>query len=221
MPLKGRLFCADCGSLLYRYKSVTGGGKYCDWIYLCRTSETLNTCPHKYLHNESLNNAVYDAIRLEIEKCADINGIIGKLNRESSHKRRLTRFDSEILEAEREIKRIAMLRQAVYDDYAGKVITVSEYQFANDKYNADAEKQKQRLDTAKQEKEQYLQSATPTNKWLAAFTRFMESKELDAGMVQALIERVDVKSPNSVDVTFKFRDEYAAICGFSKYGGVA
>jgi DNA invertase Pin-like site-specific DNA recombinase len=209
--LKGLVFCADCGRPLFRYKSVTGHGKYCDWIYQCRTSETLQACPKKYVHELDLNGAVYEAICLEIQKSVDVSGVIDKLNRESSHKSRLARFDSEIEETEREIKRIVSLRQAIYEDYAAKLLTLSEYKFATEKYNADSEKQQCRLETAKREQAEYAGRSTPINKWLAAFTRFMDAKELTAVMAQTLIERVEVSGRDRLRITFKFRDEFAEI----------
>jgi hypothetical protein len=39
----------------------------------------------------------------------------------------------------------------------------------------------------------------------------MDAQELTAEMAQAMIERVDVHDRDKVTVTFKFRDEYAAI----------
>jgi len=165
-----------------------------------------------------LYGAVYDAIRAEVQKAADIKSIIAKLNRESGHKSRLARFDADIEESERELKRIAGLRQAVYEDYASKLLTASEYQFAVEKYNADTERLQARLDAARQAKSEFTQSSTPVNKWLAAFTRFMDAQELTAEMAQALVERVEVSNRDRVTITFKFRDEFAAI---SEYAEVA
>jgi hypothetical protein len=213
--LKNLVFCADCGSPLFRYKSVHRSGNHCDWIYLCRISETLKTCPKKYIHEPDLYGAVYEAIRAEIEKCCDIGGIIDRLNRENGHKSRLARFEIEIEEAEREIKRIATLRQAVYEDYAAKLLTVSEYKFATEKYNADNEKQRARLEAAKRDKAEFTENSTPANKWLAAFSRFTDEKELTTEMARALIERIEVSNRNRVTITFKFRDEFAAIMGYA------
>jgi hypothetical protein len=70
---------------------------------------------------------------------------------------------------------------------------------------------KARLDAAKRDKAAYTQSSTPTNKWLAAFSRFSDAKELTAEMAQALVERVEVSDYNKIHIIFKFRDEYAAI----------
>ncbi|GHU87726.1 resolvase [Clostridia bacterium] len=216
--LKGLIFCADCGKSLLRYKQVTCGGAKCDWIYLCRSYEMIKECNKKRIYQADLERAVYDAIRLEIEKCADIGGIIDKLNRESGHKSRLARFDADIEECERELKRIIGLRQGVYEDYAAKILTVSEYRFATEKYNADTTKLQARLDAARADRAAYTQNSTPTNKWLAAFSRFRDAHELTAEMAQALVERVEVSDYNKVHIIFKFRDEYAAI---SEYAEVA
>ena len=110
------------------------------------------------------------------------------------------------------------MRQAVYEDYAGKLLTLSEYKFATDKYNTDTEKLKARLELARREKAEYTQVSTPINKWLAAFNRFMDERELTAGMAHALIERVEVSERNRVCVTFKFRDEYALIAEYAEVG---
>ncbi|MCL2053349.1 MAG: hypothetical protein FWG90_02755 [Oscillospiraceae bacterium] len=171
----------------------------------------IKECSKKSIHQTDLEQAVYDAIRLEIEKCADISGIIEKLNRESGHKSRLARFDAEIEECEKELRRIASLKQAVYEDYAARLLTASEYQFATEKYNADTIKFQTRLESAKENKEAYTQSSTPTNKWLGAFSRFVDAKVLTVEMVQALVERVEVSDYNRIHIIFKFRDEYAAI----------
>jgi hypothetical protein len=209
--LGGLVFCADCGKSLLRYKQVTCGGRKCDWIYLCRSYEMIKECTKKSIHQEDLERAVYDAIRLEIEKCADVGGIIDKLNRENGHKSRLARFDADIEDCEKDLRRIASLRQAIYEDYAAKLLTLSEYQFATEKYNADAGKLQGQLDAAKRDKAEYAQSSTPINKWLAAFSRFADARELTAEMAQALVERVEVSGYNKVCIIFKFRDEYAAI----------
>jgi len=217
--LKGLVYCGDCCAPLFLNKKVKDDYVY--WTYQCRTNTMIMACPRKYVHEAAVIEAVYDAIRAEIHKCADIMGIIEKLNNESSHKKRLARYDVEIEVAEREVKRIASLRQALYEDYAAKVLTVSEYQFATTKYDSDTEKHKQRIDAAKREKAEYTQISTPTNKWLAAVSRFMDNKELTAEMVQALVERIEISNYNKVKVRFRFRDEYAAICEYSDYSEVA
>jgi DNA invertase Pin-like site-specific DNA recombinase len=216
MILKDLVFCADCGRPLFRYKSVKKKYDRVYWIYQCRSHNNLMNCPTKYIHEKDLYSAVYEAIRVEIQKCSEVKRIIEKLSRESDHKSRLAKFDAEIEETERELRRVASLRQAIYDDYAAKEITVSEYQFATEKYSADTEMLRGRLELARREKEEYTQSSTPANKWIVALRRFMEDKELTSEMARAMIERVVVSDRDKVTVRFKFRDEYAAVSQYAE-----
>jgi len=211
------VFCADCGKPLFRYKQVKSKYNRVYWTYQCRSHNTLLNCPHKYIHEKDLYSAVYESIRVEIERCCAIMQIVDKLNRESSHKVKLTRFDTEIEEAQRELRRIDSLRQAIYENYASKIITLSEYQYATEKYTSDTEKQRERLRIAEREKTAYAQKATPENKWLAAFTKFADEKELTADLAKAMIERIEVSNRDVVEVGFKFRDEYAAVEEYTGY----
>jgi DNA invertase Pin-like site-specific DNA recombinase len=208
--LKGLVLCADCKRPIHRARRVVKG-KYVYYVYVCQTHERYKSCPRKYINESDLIAAVYAIVRLETDTFASIKQTLEKLNRENGHKSRITRFDAEIEETAKEIRRIASLKQGVFEDYAGKLLTLSEYQFASVKYDADTEKQKQRLEAAKAEKSEYIDASTPANKWILAVSRFMDEKELTAEMVKTLIERVEIGDSNKAEVVFKFRDEYKAV----------
>lgn len=209
--LKNLVFCADCGKPLFRQKRITKGGKGAVWVYKCRTYKELSKCSPISIRESELNNIVLDAVRSEIQRCTDISEFVTKLNNEPNHKLRLSYYDAEIAEAEKELHHLSSLRQAVYEDYISKLLTVSEYQFAMDKYNADTETQHERLNTTKSEKDDYIQRATPENKWIAAFARFNGHEELTVDMVQELIERIEIFDGDKVSIIFQHQDEYAAV----------
>ena len=216
LVLKDLVFCADCGKPLFRHKSVRRQYNRVYLTYECPSHNNLKNCPIKYIHEKDLYSAVYMAIRVELQKCCEVTQIIEKLNRESGHRSRLAKFDAEIEETERELRRIASLRQAIYDDYASKLLTASEYQYATEKYSADTERLRGRLEAAKREKDEYAQGSTPVNKWLVAFSKFMDEQELTTPMAQALVERIEVSDHDKVTVKFKFRDEYLAVSEYAE-----
>jgi len=205
------VFCVDCKKALMRQKMVYKSEKTAVWFYDCRTYHVQKLCTKKFIREADLNMAVYDAVRFQLDLCADISRVISKLNEETSHKSRLAGFDLEIEEAEKELKRIQSLRKAVFEDYAAKLLTLSEYQFASEKYNSDADAQSKRLESAKQAKKQFRQTTTSDNKWLAHYGRFVKSKELTPDMAQSLIERVEVGNDSNIHVVFKFADEFMAL----------
>jgi len=219
--LKGFVFCAECGRALKRRSMVNKKFRKVSWRFECRMYRTHKTCTQKSISEPDLYTIVYEAIKVQLSICVDIASVISKLNRESSYKSRLALFDIEIEETEKELRRIATLRQSVYEDYVTQLVTASEYQFANDKYNADIALQTETLEIIKNAKAECSQNTAPKNKWLATYNRFTESKELTTEMAQALIERIEVHENRNVQIAFKFRDGFEALTtAISEYQNV-
>jgi DNA invertase Pin-like site-specific DNA recombinase len=209
--LQGLVFCAECGKALKRLNSVNKKKGQIWWFYECRFYKTLKSCAKKSINEAALYFAVYEAVKGQLQTCVDMSDVIEKLNRESSYKEKLARYDIKIQDLTGELQRIALLRNAIFENYSEKLLTASEYKFANNKYIADEINLQKQLEAAKQEKKQYTHNTTPKNKWLAAFKRFTDDKELTSAMAQALIERINVHEGHRVVVTFKFRDEFEAL----------
>jgi DNA invertase Pin-like site-specific DNA recombinase len=209
--LYGVAFCADCGKALARRKAKGSTKRQPFWYYACKRHIDLHACSPKKINETDLYDAIYYAIRVQIQRFVDVTGILERLNRDNSYQSRLMRMDNEIGETEMELRRLATLRQAVYEDYASKLLTASEYQYAIEKYDAETEVKQHSLEACKKERAEYTKNTTQADKWLLAFSRFMDDKSLSLEMVQAFVERVEVSEMNKVSITFKFQDEYEEI----------
>jgi len=209
--LNGVAYCADCGIGLTRKKQTSSGSNKVAWVFRCKRHFDVQACTKKSIHETNLYESVYYAIRTQIQQYVDVAEILEKLNRDNGYKSRLMRYEEEIEEIEKELRRLSSLRQAIYEDYAAKLLTASEYQYAIDKYNTDMDKQHTKLDAMKAERAEYSKQTKQTNKWLATFEQFMDNKALNREMVQALVERVEVSNLDKVSVSFKFRDELESL----------
>ena len=167
----------------------------------------LQACSKKFIHEVDLYEVVYYAIRTQVGYCVDVAGILQRLNRGNGCKTQLMQYDDEIDAIEKKLQQLSSLRQAIYEDYATKLLTASEYQYAIDKHNAEMEKQHYKLDIAKAKRAELSEHTEHTNKWLAKFELFMNNRDLNRDMVQALVKRVEVSGLDKVSVTLKFRDE--------------
>ena len=209
--LQGLVFCAECGKALKRLNSVNNKKDKISWHYECRLYKSLKHCAKKSIGEADLYDAVYGAIKLQLQACGDISSVIDKLNHEHSYKAGLSRYDAEIEDAEKEIRRIESLRKAIFEDYATKLITASEYKFANEKYTADADKLQEHLKQAKLARSQHSQDTSVNNKWLATFKKFIDDKELTTEMTKTLIERIDVHEGHNIEIAFRYQDEFVAL----------
>jgi hypothetical protein len=214
LVLKNLVFCADCGKPLYRYKNVKKDKIHLS--YRCNNHDVLMNCPIKSIEENELYSAVFEVIKTQILLCFDIKKIISELNKNAKHKSKFADFDVETTNIQLEIKRIQNLKQAVFEDFSDKLLTSDEYKFAIQKYNLETEKLQKNLKKSKSEKKKYTQSSTSQNKFLTAFMRFSNSKEISREMATELIERIEISDKNKVHITFKFRDEFEEIQRFTE-----
>jgi hypothetical protein len=215
LVLKNLVFCADCGKPLYRYRNVKKDKIHL--TYRCSNHDILMNCPMKSIKENELYSAVFEVIKAQISLCCDIKNIISELNKSANHKSKLDDFESEIENIQLEIKRIQNLKQAVFEDFSDKLLTSDEYKFAIQKYNLETEKLQNNLKKSKSEKKKYTQSSTAQNKFLTAFMRFSNDKEISREMATELIERIEISDRNKVTITFKFSNEFEEIKRYAEW----
>ena len=197
-------FCADCGKALARKKLEKKKDGTSRWGFVCKKYTELKACTKKFIHETELYEAVYHAIRCQVGKYADPATVLDKLGRGNDYITGLMRYDAKIQVLEQAMRRLSSRREGLYEDYAAKLLTASEYQFATNKYSTDIKKQISLLETAQKEREKYLQNAPHDNIKTA---NFMAHRTLTSAMVHAFVARVEVSGLNRVSIILKFQDE--------------
>lgn len=64
------------------------------------------------------------------------------------------------------------------------------------------------------DKQRYDQTYSYENQWLSSFRAFRDEKELTKEMVAALIETVELYADRSIQINFKFKDEYEELLDY-------
>jgi hypothetical protein len=220
---KRLISCGDCGVNLTRYKSVNRNDKVF-FTYICPNYERNHTraCPQKKSVSEPLLiDSVWNAICAEIDLSVDTERLALKAQNGGKMKSRAKTLKEQIAEVKRKIERTTNLTAALYDDYAEGILTESEYLFAKAKYLEEKRLWEQRLDELIAEEVKHTDTFVYDNKWIAALSRFRESKELSRDMLLAVVERVIVSGHNDINVVFKHRDEYEALMLHISESGVS
>ena len=215
--------CGDCGVNLTRYKSVNRKDKVY-YNYICPNYERNQerACSHRKSVKESeLIESVWNAIRTEIDLSVDTERLAIRVQNGGKMKSRAKTVKEQIAGAKRKIERATSLSTALYDDYADGILTESEYIFAKAKYREEKRLWEERLDELIAEQARHTNNYVYDNKWIAALSRFRDSKELTRDMLLAVVERVIVYGNNKIEVVRKHRDEYEAILTHISESGVS
>jgi hypothetical protein len=88
-----------------------------------------------------------------------------------------------------------------------------------DGYTADAERLQSELEGLEQEYARLSSVFSKDNERIAAFVRFKKQKALTRELITELVEKIIVHGDDSVEIVWRYADEYNAVCELAKAGG--
>ena len=206
--------CGDCKCKLVRRRRIKNDELY--YYFSCTTYETNSgyKCTRKHIVETDMIKAVYAAIRSQIDMVASVDDILRKVNSDASYENRKDNLANEIRKFKAQIERLTSLRSSLYDDYIEQLLTEQEYLYAKIKYEKDEVALKDRLNELLLQQKKYDQTYSYENQWLSSFRAFRDEKELTKEMVAALIETVELYADRSIQINFKFKDEYEELLDY-------
>lgn len=206
--------CGDCKCKLVRRRRIKNDELY--YYFSCTTYETNSgyKCTRKHIVETDMIKAVYAAIRSQIDMVASVDDILRKVNSDASYENRKDNLANEIRKVKAQNERLTSLRSSLYDDYIEQLLTEQEYLYAKIKYEKDEVALKDRLNELLLQQKKYDQTYSYENQWLSSFRAFRDEKELTKEMVAALIETVELYADRSIQINFKFKDEYEELLDY-------
>ena len=211
--LKGLIYCADCKRTLVRYKNVSHNKKLW-YTFICQThSNDITSCPKKNIREDALIPMLMQAIQTQIELAADMDELVRRVNSFPKHRKRTADLQGRLDSAKKALKRYNNLYDSLYQNYVDKLMTEQEYITLKSRYRAEAE-EAERLIEALTRQQVEESEHTPENRFLTAFGSFKGEDTLTKEMAQALIERVYVDGNSHIEIIFRYRDEYRALCTY-------
>ena len=211
--LKGLIYCADCKRPLVRYKNVSHNKKLW-YTFICQThSNDITSCPKKNIREDALIPMLMQAIQTQIELAADMDELVRRVNSSPKHRKRTADLQGRLDSAKKTLKRYNNLYDSLYQNYVDKLMTEQEYITLKSRYRAEAE-EAERLIEALTRQQAEESEHTPENRFLTAFGSFKGEDTLTKEMAQALIERVYVDGSSNIEIVFRYRDEYRALCTY-------
>ena len=215
-PRRARpVFCGDCKRSMKRRKSLESNGTEI-YFFTCATYEDISKkdCNKKRMDELELLSILYTTIRKQIDLAFDMDRVISKLNAKESFSQHQKGLNAEITDTEKKLSRLSMLRSSLYVDYQDKILDESEYLITKTKYEKDVGILRSRLDELSIQKHRLDRMLTPKNPWLAALKKFKKNKTITGEMITELIERVEIFSNHTVNICFRYRDEFEGLLRF-------
>jgi len=207
---KGLLLCPNCNKVMqHRVDSKWGHLRY----YICNMRRANPNCDTEMIRESVLVDVLFGVIKKEIATAADVCKLLVKASKSKSHLERLSGLQKAIRNTETRIKRISALKTNLFDTFGDELITEQEFKDMKDEYTTEADNLQSELTEYQQEYEQLSSAYSKDNKRITSFLKFKSQKVLTREMLTELIERIIIHGTDSIEIIWRYEDEYRAICG--------
>ncbi len=204
MPvLSGMLYCADCGAKLYQVRAR--GWTHEQEHFVCATyRKRKGQCSSHQIHNVQVEQILLTEINRMLAFVRDRESEFVELltkNNEKALSKQLRDSTRELEQSMQRISKLDTIIQRLYEDnIEGKI---SDERFA--KMTATYEQEQKSLEARVLELREVISKAKVQrmniDSFLTQVRKYTEVKELDAEIIRALVERIDVFKPEKVPGT--------------------
>jgi DNA invertase Pin-like site-specific DNA recombinase len=216
---KGLLFCGECGYSFNRstYAKKDGTRKI---FYTCLTCQKRGASQkNRWMAYDDLYRVVFESIMAQVRVCADHHAIAERLRQSDPALRQTEARRKEAGDLCKRISAIENRKERLLCDLYDGILSRSDYEMISRQRSDELTALSARLAAVTAEQEPYQPSFWDRNLCVSAFERFQDPKELTREMLETLVERIEVGKDLSVRITFRYRDEFAALAQFLKQNG--
>lgn len=200
--LKGKVFCAECGSTMYTRKQKCSFGA-CSVSYQCGLYERSQKkrCTNHLIRQSVVFDALKEALGQQIETTADLELIEEAMHRVEEKRRasilgRIGDVDAKRRDAERYLRELL-------ENMATGLISRSEYLYLKQRRKEDLEKLDAQEEDARADLSAYDRGLAAAMNWVRMLKQFHELPELTAELVDALIDKIYIHEDRHLEIVLR------------------
>jgi len=215
----GLIFCADCGRVFRRVQYKTQAGKVYKYCCVECTTETQGGVKRKYLTEAVLHEIVHAIIMGQVEAYGETRRQIEKAHASGPVATERDNIQIEIRKLRVRLDALDAKTMRAYDDLCDGILSDIDYRMIKGSYETERAENLARIDELESSLARLQPGFVDENPSIIEFEKFSGVKGLSRDMLTALVERIVVNSDLSVEVFFRYEDEYAPLLAFIKENG--
>ena len=98
-------------------------------------------------------------------------------------------------------------KKNLYEDFKDEILSKEEYSMLRARYQKQLEEAESCIASLEAERDMILANGSGKQEWIEKIKTYKGIKELDRSLITFLIERIDVIDGNTIQVTYRFREE--------------
>ena len=209
-PLKGKIFCAHCGTNLHRQRNKR---KKSDDVYFyhCLTNSRVvrGACPGVTMREDRLMHALTIILEKEMEVTLGQYSVL--LSDEAEHRRKRDELSAQVAEYQQAATQYRSRIRGLYENLVSGVITNDEYFEFKAQYEnkiAGLEQDMERTECEVSDMERQLLKLDGLSR---DFSAVRDNPMLTAELIDRLVERIEIDHDKHLNIRFRFQSEFPEI----------
>ncbi|MDD2979309.1 MAG: recombinase family protein [Hespellia sp.] len=212
--LKGYIFCGICGRPLRRGSTCRRGKA--EYSYHCATvyNRSDAECTSISTSEKKVYAALLSNIRTQIDLAVEMNTVLQQIRGSVLQSNKYREVCEKISGETKEYQRLLHLKSTIYEDLKTNLLTKEEYILAKERYAQQIAHLEEQMEQSAKAKKLYEETLTNQNKWIQAFRKFQNAKNITREMIEALIEKIEMYPDRRMQITFRFSDEFNSVMSY-------
>ena len=209
--LSGYVRCAKCGGRMNR--CVSNGVPR----YRCMTRiRAPERCDGSSVKEAFLEAVVFEVIRRELQELVDAKAVIDAARARNGASYRRGEFTRAIEHAQREKERLQDAKFRLYNDFQSGVIDKEDYAMFRDRYEQQIAEQDENVKHLQKSLSEMQEARRQDDEFVAYFARYGSLEHIDRSVLSQLLDRVEFRDAEHVDVFVKYSPTREQILNFAR-----
>jgi hypothetical protein len=204
----GLLRCSDCKMAMRRSSSK------CFSYYSCRAALDKGSCKRRSIREDRLENAVFDAVRVQIELVQSLSDALNAINQRPNVKTQSNRLATMLKLRQGELDKTVTASDSLYMDWKNGDITKEDYRRMKTAFDEKADALRAMVANINDEINTMARGVNADDPYLVTFLKHKNITELNRGIVVELINNVYVHEDGQITIEFAFDDELKRVLDF-------
>ena len=215
----GILKCADCGRAMYKQEDYRGNRQLSN--YLCNTYLYIskNSCSSHKIKTEDLNNMVLEAIQLQVKLVIELDRSLKKLYLRNNRETVESEYKNNVRVAELKIENLNNKKMNLYEDWKFEIIEKDEYLKQSNNIESEIKLIEEKLELYTQTYRENIRRIKKNDYWINHYKRNKKISSITKEVLKELIDVIYVTSDGSLDIRFKYKNEYNELLNYLENEG--
>lgn len=204
--LKGKIVCGDCGKNM-RYKKPSSEREVPNYECGGFVDSARSRCSSHHIRAQVVEDAVFQAVNMQIKAAADMEKVIRKLNGSGGEAAIRSVYQKRINEISGRLSTVNEKKGRLYENLVEGLLSDEEYRFAKERYEDDFRRLNMELDEAVGARKRLDSVMGLDADWLKAVHDCGKGDRLMQEMVDAFVCNVKVYEGSRVEVILNYMED--------------